>query len=1240
SEKLIDAIKEKGIIDNASSEIQSIEKLLMLHKLSSIMDNMRKNFQKAKEEEEIIKEKFSESEKIKKEILVDFQKAEELRDSLIEKLDDNSINTYIEEIRSINDLFATKIVSVSELLTIAEQYNGNCKLYYHSIERGKDKIEYLKIHDYNEEKKITDDVIEEINRYVEESGTYSNEADKFTIEARKNYELSCIYKEKMSNLLDESLLLGEKIKVEIKKNDVTDMLIEIRMIITINDIFATKIVSVNELLTIAEQYNGNCKLYHHSIERGKHKIEYLKIHDYNEEKKITDDVIEEINRYVKESGNYSNEADKFAIEARKNYELSCIYKEKMSDLLDESLLLGEKIKVEIKKNDVTDMLIEIKDGYYDIKNILEKLVRKLNKLKEKDVSIKEQDKEMAENKKSMDAFGLITVIKKNSDNFLAEIETLKQKASNILDNSESAFESTSTKNETNEEDISNKLKIMEDNLKNVLEALKKMESNKQILCTESSRIKEIENRVNSMESEIEIYEKSYEEGIISTKNETDEEDISSKLKIEEDNLKNVLQVLKKMESNKQILSTESSRIKEIENTVNSMESEMEIYEKSYEEGILEEIKRLADKEKENFELLMKSIKLKIDNTVNILEELKLEENNISHKFEDTKIKLNVIFDIFDKSYKNIERFALHITESTTTYIDIKEKREKAKIEKENIEKQKEEMEKLINIINNIKKNETLKLILYMKKELDKVNEKAEEEYSRMKMNIEYIKKNVESIKNSDSVSSALNELNNAKGKDSEIRQSKITYYSYKDEIDLIYSNMDKAVNFIDVNMETVSELENYESLKNTKDIILKIQENLGDVDEKVRESQSILIKAESIYKEVKLRDELKKKIKGTIKKIDEIFPMIQDSLNKYEKIKNISVDDENYDVIFKIGKDYESLKGLSNSYMAKLSEIDRELSINVIKSELDDSKFSLNDLENRIEASKRDEYSSEILEEVKCNIDRIINEINDKYSNVLEIDRSFDELLELGINYKLSFQSMVITSVNVEVSKDVLIIEKKQKDVASCIQYIKNCCDSITNDINTLNKSYNRDMLSGYKSSNIENASKILEEFKVKEEEAIKMSSAIQKLFLIMNKNKDVNKVDEYIQELKDIYENFQKEKIYINEIFRNINDSKLKEMEETSEKYIEIADSHKTIVEDQKEKFLSIKSKLKEIEDFLREKKENLHSIEFSDLEYIKKVNEIYEEIEHKVIDISELENDNNSENNKIIIYTEKISY
>ncbi|CRG84644.1 reticulocyte binding protein, putative, partial [Plasmodium relictum] len=83
-----------------------------------------------------------------------------------------------------------------------------------------------------------------------------------------------------------------------------------------------------------------------------------------------------------------------------------------------------------------------------------------------------------------------------------------------------------------------------------------------------------------------------------------------------------------------------------------------------------------------------------------------------------------------------------------------------------------------------------------------------------------------------------------------------------------------------------------------------------------------------------------------------------------------------------------------------------------------------------------------------------------------------------------------------------------------------------------------------------------------------------------------------------------------------------------------------KTIVEDQKEKFLSIKSKLKEIEDFLREKKENLHSIEFSDLEYIKKVNEIYEEIKHKVTNIGELENDNNSENNKIIIYTEKISY
>ncbi|CRG85178.1 reticulocyte binding protein, putative [Plasmodium relictum] len=1028
--KLKDIKKKKSDIDHALKEIKNMEKMLMSTRFSSIMEDIKKNAQQAKAEKENTKEKFIETENINKATLSDIKKAEELRDLLINNLDEKSIDRDIEEIKII-------------------------------------------------------------------------------------------------------------------KNRVT-----------------TNKENMNKLLTKAEEHKEASKMFHNNIRRGKNKIEYLKNHDQYEEKKITEDVIEEIDKYVNESEGCLNDAEKHLLGTSKNCELSSQYEQNMDNLLYKSLILAEKIKIEMKKNDATNIFLGMRDDYDNIQKLLEKLKKKLNILKE-DVNIVE---EYEVNEKSTDAYSRIQIIRTNSDNVLLDIDEIKQRTLEILNKSENEVDSISTYLEGNEYSLNN-------------------------------------------------------------------------LEIEQNHLKNVSEILKKIENKKNILNNESSKLIDLETKISSMEDEMEISKKSYEEGILERIKKIADQNKEDMESLKKLINLNIDASIIFFMESPSKKNDITQIFENERIKMNTISESFDKSYKAIENFALYALESSTTYNGMKEKKEKAKIEKDKLKGQKEKMEKLVDSVNNIKKSKVLRFIFDMKEELNRVHERSEEEHSQVREYLESIKQNVKNITNLDDVTSSLNELNNAKIKDGEIKKSKIIHCSYKDKAYDIYNEINKGAKFIDINIEIEKKLENYEKISDTKQIVLKIQKNSNDIDTKAEESENIIIKANSIYEQIRLRDELKKRIKCMINKTDDYLEKIERTIEKCKKINKINIDDEHYDEILKKGEEYENLKKLSNSYLNELSKMDRELKINIIKTELDDNKNSLNNLEETIEKSKEDQSPLIILEKAKQNINTITDEINDRYNSVINVDTSLNELLELGKSYKLFLKSLLITTINAKISKEMLIIQKKKKDSTSCVEYIKNSCNFITNDIDDLNKSYNTNAISSYESINVEDAYNFSEEFKRKEKEAMESISVIQNLSLEVDDNKNINEIDELLRELKRLYKKFKEEKIYINDIYRNISNTKLKEMEKIAEKFIDIAKIHENIVESQKHKFLSNKNILKEIEDFIKKKEQEILT-ESKNSDFFQKTNNIYEEITYESKKISEIEHVNNNENSKMIMYAEKISY
>ncbi|CRH02725.1 reticulocyte binding protein, putative [Plasmodium relictum] len=1033
-QKLREVINEKSKIDDVSKVIKHMEKLLMLTEFSVVMEDIEMNTPKVKEEEGLVKKQFTESEKMKENILRDFENAKKLKDSLINNLDENSIDRCIEEVKVIRENILSNIENINNFLKEAEIHKIASLLYF--------------------------------------------------------------------------------------KNTV----------------------------------------------RGKEKIEYLKNHDEGEKKEITEQVMENVNRYVRESEDYSNKAAEHAQKTSKNYELSSAYEKKINDLLKEQLILAEKIKVDMKKNDAIYVQIEIEDDYYSNENLLKKLKEKLIRLKQEDSHMKNEDG--TNNEKSRDAFTKIEITRANASNVLLNVEKIENRIIDIL----------------------NEAKI-------------------------------------EMEPILMGYKGNY--------------DTLDELKIEKENLKNVSKVLKELEDKRKNFKIELNELGIIETKVNRMENEMNIYKKNYEEGILEEIKKISDQEKKNIELLKESINLITKNAITFLRDSVLGENHITQKFEDPERKLNEIYDSFNKSYKEIEKDALIILESSKTYNDLKEKKEKAKIEKEKLIELNKEVKILLSNINDIKINEVLRLILFMKDKLDNISENADEEYLKLKEHAEDIKRNVQNMINSKSIIAAFNELDNAKHKCSEFKKRKISHSSYKYNAYSIYNEIFKASEFIDIDIETISNLKGHSNINDTEDIVLSIQGDSFDIDSKEKENEENIIKMKSIYEQIKIRDGLKNKIRETANEVDKILLNVQNLLEKYKEIKEVNSDEKEYVEILKSSREYENFIEMTNYYEEKYNKIEIKLKTDSIITELNKYKNSLYILDELIETSNIEEFTANILEKVKGDISTITNKVIDINNNISGINASYYELLELRRKCKLYFLSLIITTINTEISKDVVIIKKEKEYIVACVEYIINNYNRINDDIYTTNKCFSGYHISFYESNNIEDSNKVMEEFKIEEQNVLEKIDDLKRSFLRANERRNSISIDESFQEIKYLYKEFKKKKKHFKNILKKMNEIESKEIENSAKIFANMAESYKNVIENEKEKILYIKDELKEIEYFLNSKAGRLLLIE--PIDAIRKTlqhEKIYDIIKHIEIKLNGLENRNDNEDNKLTNHIEQIPY
>ncbi|CRG99573.1 reticulocyte binding protein, putative [Plasmodium relictum] len=1026
---IVDSIKHRNLIRDSLNEMKNIEKSLVSKNFKEITDDIKNNFQKAKEENEKEKNELKKSEKTKSVILDSFQKAEKLKDSLKINLEENDIDKNIAEVKKLKDNILNNVKNMDNFLTEVEKCKGKISVHHHNIIREKDKLTYLKSHDQDTKKEITDKALKEIENYIIESTNYTNEAEKHSKEVDKNYKLASEYAAKVSDILAESLILAEKIKSEKKKND-----------------------------------------------------------------------------------------------SKKKYNV-------------------------------------IKDNYSNIKKSLEKSKNKLIELEKRANLLKKEDEE--KNEKSNNAFIEIESIKKDASIATSDIEIIEKSTEEIFNN--------------------------------------------------------VENAIN----------------LISAEPKNDEGNNSDKLKIEQDYLKSILDALEKEENSKTLLNNEEIKLKQIENKVNDMEKKLGKHMKTYEEGILEEIKKKSDIEMESIEAIENSINSMIDISVEFFSKHSKKKDEITPLLEVARKKMNELYNTSIGSHKQIENLARDVLDPSISYEKAKEKKDEGKIEKEKLKEQKEMMLKLLNYINSIKKEEGLKMISLMKENINNLNKEAKEKNSIVNKYLEEIKKSLENIKNSDNVTVALNELDQIKNTVNKINKIKIKY-PYKNEAGLIHDDIIEVGKFIDIN----EELKN-ETINDVKKVIHKIGETLNDINSQENEGRNIINEAENIIKQIKLRIELKETIHESKNRINDVLNKMKSVHEKYVKIKELNTYDEEYDQIFRDNAKYKDLKEIISSCHNKSNEIESELKVDIDEVDSDKFKNSLNDLESTVENSKKNASATSILEKSKKDIEQIKKKLNNKYNNALKKNASVDELSEQSKNSKFALLDLIVAHINIEISKDKLSIERKKEYINSYLKYIQNSHELMTNDVNTSNEYSTESPISKYDSVHLKDANKYFEDFKKKEQDTLETIGKINNVFPLISETKSDADVNEAFQTLKELHKKLKKEKRDLNNIYKNINDSKLIEMEENAKKYFDIAKAYESFPDIQEKKLLDNKDELKKIEDYMKEKEQESQSIESSYTEEsLKKANEIYEKAKLELVKIKKLEDDNNNENKEMKKYEQHISY
>lgn len=180
----------------------------------------------------------------------------------------------------------------------------------------------------------------------------------------------------------------------------------------------------------------------------------------------------------------------------------------------------------------------------------------------------------------------------------------------------------------------------------------------------------------------------------------------------------------------------------------------------------------------------------------------------------------------------------------------------------------------------------------------------------------------------------------------------------------------------------------------------------------------------------------------------------------------------------------------------------------------------------------------------------------------------------------------------------------------------------INDDIRALNKYFDTNRINNYQLKNLEEVIKHANDFNAKEKEATGIVNEIKKEFLDLSREVEMNFLNSSKEKIMEHYKNLKDKIKSINEVYKNINLVKLKEMESSSDKYLEIAGKFKNVLDTQITRLLDNHMVLQDIEKNITENEGELKGISNTyTLQSIQKFNNVCKNIETNMQKLHEVE-------------------
>ncbi|GAB65945.1 reticulocyte binding protein 2b (PcyRBP2b) putative [Plasmodium cynomolgi strain B] len=1015
----------------------------------------------------------------------------------------------------------------------------------------------------------------------------TNEAANFEEQAQEELD-------KMSDIINE--IEKEMVQATEHKNNIhinlEDKQIdeEVYKIRQIQEEVTNKKIAMYEHLNRTKVGIENCLSQVRNAKRGKIKIDFL---NNNKKNNILKDInIRNVNKNVSICMVHAKEVNKIEDEAKKEHDLFLEHEED----INRSLIIGIETKSKKRKNEATEIMAQIKEKHSIIKTELQQSSENLKLLNEK-YNLSEEESIFANPTSTQANESIQYNIRKVKQNLLY-IDNIAKEIDTILTNAQDSIRSISE--------------------------ISKLDGN---------------STLQMVEKEAEDYVK----------------------------------YLEKITKEKELMQYKRKDLDLIKSDIENIETELKKHRKLFETGLLNKISEIAKMRKLYIDSAEQLLNSSVSNFATLFNGFNLKKYKIETNLDVYKRKINEFRTEFLQPYESIQNKEKSILDPSIDFSGAKNLREEAQKEEKNIENIEKRTKKYLS---DIKKMESITFIRNMRQTLDELNETFKQKYAEVEGDHAEIKKITEDIKNLNDESSSSTKLQQAEDKNSQMKAKANHYslmneaHAILEQIvksanfvgikivtelqpsDLVskarlqeapglqFEPQDKVTLESGQFLENTNELDIHENVQAAYNAVLQIYKYSDDIDRKKEECEQLVKNGKDICLKIKSINEIKVMIQKSKDKESALSAKVSYSFTKLSELYNIKFNDENSDAILETPSK-EELKKLRDAFNEEKGTIANLAKLNSYKTDFESHIHNLNDLAKIVDNLKASETLPKNIEETKTSINLISTKFGTIEKEIESINSSFDQLLQKGKKCEMIKYKLVRDNLSTKINDNSAFIKDIQKKATEYLTYIQNNYISIFKDIDMLNENLDGKSVSTYAKTKIEEANDLSAQLTAAVIEYKGIANSIRKEFIDINEHTEIGAFENSVKMLKDQYDDLINKKNSIIELHNKINLTKLREIRATSDKYVDIAVLLGEVVQDQRKKLQEAKNELDTLKDHIEVKEKELIKLDSSStLVSIKEFDEIYDNIKYNVEQLHRIEVTNINELKKGKAYEENVSH